>query len=129
MLKGKNSICFKKKSAGFAENDVRVPPTNLVGAFLKYGKLEAAEPCGATDQCSLPAIQFSKNFLFDDIEWADEFLDPGIATTIGKMDNISERVNTFLLSGRRSSQPPIILWEAAKKNRDGGTVRGGGGQL
>ena len=115
MLKGKNSICFKKKSAGFAENDVRVPPTNLVGAFLKYGKLEAAEPCGATDQCSLPAIQFSKNFLFDDIEWVDEFLDPGIATTIGKMDNISERVNTFLLSGRRSSQPLIILWEAAKK--------------
>ena len=90
-----------KKSAGFAENDVRVPPTNLVGAFLKYGKLEAAEPCGATDQCSLsqPAIQFSKNFLFDDIEWMDEFLDPGIATTIGKMDNISERVNTSLLSG------------------------------
>ena len=116
-VKGKNSICYKKKSAGFAENDVRVPPTNLVCAFLKYGKLEAAEPCGATDQCSLiqPAIQFSKNFLFDDIEWVDEFLDPGIATTIGKMDNISERVNTFLLSGRRSSQPLIILWEAAKK--------------
>ena len=94
-----------------------MPPTNLVGAFLKYGKLEAAEPCGATDQCSLsqPAIQFSKNFLFDDIEWMDEFLDPGIATTIEKMDNISERVNTFLLSGSRSSQPLIILWEAAKK--------------
>ena len=103
-----------KKSAGFAENDVRVPPTNLVCAFLKYGKLEAAEPCGATDQCSLiqPAIQFSKNFLFDDIEWMDEFLDPGVATTIEKMDNISERVNTYLLSG--SSQPLIILSEAAK---------------
>ena len=84
-----------KKSAGFAENDVRVPPTNLVGAFLKYGKLEAAEPCGATDQCSLsqPAIQFSKNFLFDDIEWTDEYLDPAVATTIAKMDNISQRVN------------------------------------
>ena len=87
-----------------------MPPTNLVGAFLKYGKLEAAEPCGATDQCSLsqPAIQFSKNFLFDDIEWMDEFLDPGVATTIEKMDNISERVNTYLLSGSRSSQPLII---------------------
>ena len=133
-LREKIPFVLKKKSAGFAENDVRVPPTNLVGAFLKYGKLEAAEPCGATDQCSLiqPAIQFSKNFLFDDIEWMDEFLDPGIATTIGKMDNISERVNTSLLSGSS-----ITFWQtqqpathnsmgSSKKNRDGGTVRGGG---
>ena len=64
-----------------------------MGAFLKYGKLEAAEPCGAVDQCSQPAIQFSKKFLFDDIEWTDDFLDPGIAATIGKMDEIGERVN------------------------------------
>ena len=67
-------------------------PTNLVGAFLKYGKLEAAEAC-AVDQCSQPAIQFSKNFLFDDIEWTDEYLDPAVPTTIEKMDNISQRVN------------------------------------
>ena len=108
-----------KKSAGFAENDVRVPPTNLVGAFLKYGKLEAAEPCGATDQCSLiqPAIQFSKNFLFDDIEWVDEFLDPGIATTIGKMDNISERVNTSLLSGSTT------FWQTQTHNSMGSSKK------
>ena len=80
-----------------------MPPTNLVGAFLKYGKLEAAEPCGAVDQCNPPTkppIQFSKKFIFDDIEWTDDFLDPGIATTIEKMDEISEMVNC--------NDPPLI---------------------
>ena len=87
-----------------------MPPTNLVGAFLKYGKLEAAEACGATDQCGQPAIQFSKKFLFDDIEWMDEFLDPGIATTIGKMDQIGERVNRLSLIIYSLLALPIAIW-------------------
>ena len=72
-----------------------------MGAFLKYGKLEAAEPCccldPVTQRCRQPTIQFSKKFIFDDIEWADDFLDPGTTSTIEKMDEIGERVYIFLL--------------------------------
>ena len=87
------SICSKRLL--FAEYDVRVPSTNLVGAFLKYGKLEAAEPCvGALDQCNKPTMtQFSKKFIFEDIEWTDDFLDPGMASTVEKMEEIAETVN------------------------------------
>ena len=74
-----------------------MPSTNLVGAFLKYGKLEAAEPCvGALDQCNKPTMtQFSKKFIFGDIEWTDDFLDPGMASTVEKMEEIAETVNRF----------------------------------
>ena len=75
----------------FAAYDVRVPPTDLVGAFLKNGKLALAEACSA-DQCTQPIIQISKTFTFDDIEWQDEFADPGSTNTILTMDQIGQRV-------------------------------------
>ncbi len=63
----------------------------MVGAFLKYGKLEAAEPCG-DNQCSRPGIQYSKKFYFEDVEWMDDFLDLTLPITRDKMDEIAQKV-------------------------------------
>ena len=72
-------------------DDVRIPLTYLEGAYLNYAKLSAAGPC-LPKSCGLPAIQYSKKFVLHDMEWKDEYYDPGLIGTILAMDTISARV-------------------------------------
>ena len=73
--------------------DVRIPPTQMVGAFLNFGRLSGADPC---DCPFSPAIQFSKQFTFETMEWTDEYADPGHEASIAEMDAIASKVIFFL---------------------------------
>jgi hypothetical protein len=78
------------------DRDCRRPFPYLVGAFLKFGKLDSAEPCPAID-CGFPATQFNKKVIVD-LEWQEEFADPATAEAIDAMDVIAKILDDMILS-------------------------------
>lgn len=85
-------IPLKGRRLVFAENDVRIPPTILVGAELNYDdNLESAEPCY---ECGTPVIQFSKTFIMTEMNWTNDYLDPDLEATKNKIEEIAQMVTS-----------------------------------
>ena len=67
----------------------------MVGAFLKYGKLAAAQPCPPY-KCGPPAGSYAKKFEITDRIWNDIFYDLDAQETINAIDEIENEVYHLL---------------------------------
>ena len=68
-----------------------MPPDIMVGAFLKYGKLAAAQPCPPY-KCGPPAGSFAKKFEITDRVWNDILYDLDAQETIKTINEIENEV-------------------------------------
>ena len=66
----------------------------MVGAFLKYGKLAAAQPCPPY-KCGPPAGSFAKKFEITDRVWNDILYDLDAQETIKTINEIENEVLIF----------------------------------
>ena len=71
-----------------------MPPDIMVGAFLKYGKLAAAQPCPPY-KCGPPAGSFAKKFEITDRVWNDILYDLDAQETIKTINEIENEVLIF----------------------------------
>ena len=63
----------------------------MVGAFLKYGKLAAAQPCPPY-KCGPPAGSYAKKFEITDRVWNDILYDLDAQETIQTINEIENEV-------------------------------------
>ena len=78
----------------------------MIGAYLNFGRLTGADPC----DCDPPAIQFSKEFTFETLEWREEYTDPSHEISIAQMDDIAAEVKfaRYHTLGQKSTIHPKI---------------------